>query len=120
MDAFFNKYREKLILKSIERNDCRIWIGTKSADKQYGVINYKCPIHHVWKQTKVHRLAYMIFNGNLLITPDLDCSHLCHNSLCINPYHISLEPHYVNNNRKVCLDRGICMTHLQYRDCMLT
>ena len=68
---------------------------------------------------KVHRFSYMLFFGNFDIPAELDCSHICHNNTCINPSHISLEPRHINNNREVCKDRNVCMTHRQYRDCRL-
>lgn len=53
--------------------------------------------------------------------PDTGCegSHLCHNSLCINPHHLSFEPHSVNNSRKLCVNENTCFGHGMYPMCDL-
>ena len=38
-----------------------------------------------------HRMAVVISEGSFAIDKNLDASHLCHNALCINRQHISLE-----------------------------
>ena len=121
MDAFVQKYTNKLSEKSEEspNNECRLWTGTVSHSKLYGVINFKHPFKHKWQQMKVHRFCYMLFTGNFDISQYLDCSHICHNNMCINPSHISLEPRHINNNRNVCKDRKVCMSHGQYQDCRI-
>lgn len=50
---------------------------------------------------------------------DMDCSHLCHNSLCVNVNHISLEHHFINNNKQYCLNSNLCYGHVGFRNCML-
>jgi len=32
----------------------------------------------------------------------LEVSHLCHIPSCFNPWHLTLEPHYINEDRKGC------------------
>ena len=66
----------------------------------------------VWKCMSEHRLALLKAPTNLSLQDVLnaqgDASQLCHNALCINAAHISLEPHWVNNNRLQCTSNGIC------------
>ena len=51
---------------------------------------------------RVHRLAYMLHHKEWELPPDMHCSHLCHNSLCINVNHLILETPFVNGNRRQC------------------
>ena len=115
------KYKTKLLEKSEQstNSECRLWTSTLSHSKLYGVINFKHPLKQKWQQIKVQRLSYMIFTENFDLPPELDCSHICHNNHCINPLHISLEPRHINNNRKVCKERNVCMTHEPYRQCRI-
>ena len=43
----------------------------------------------------------------------------CHNCLCVNSSHISLEPHPINNNRQYCKSSNQCYGHGEYSDCLL-
>ena len=60
----------------------------------YGVIYAKCKQLSGgglgWKLMRVHRLAYML-HVKWELPPDMHCSHLCHNSLCVNVNHLILE-----------------------------
>lgn len=73
-----------------------------------------------------HRLSLMIHMQTLDLNrtceySGLPCevSHLCHNALCINPLHLSLEPKVTNNSRKQCLNEKKCFGHGNYRACLL-
>uniref|UniRef100_A0A8W8MCE6 Zinc-binding loop region of homing endonuclease domain-containing protein n=1 Tax=Magallana gigas TaxID=29159 RepID=A0A8W8MCE6_MAGGI len=37
---------------------------------------------------------------------NLEVSHLCHEQLCVNPMHLSLEPHATNQERIHCMQQG--------------
>lgn len=67
-----------------------------------------------------HRFMYMLEHDLLDIPPHLHVSHLCHNSLCINPEHLSLELPEINNNRQICknLDPPACQHHGTHPDCV--
>lgn len=121
MEAFFKLYKEKISDKSVvaPNGDCVLWTSTTSKDGKYGVLSYKHPTENKWKKITVHRLAYMLSINNLNIDPNLDCSHLCHNSLCVNVEHLSLESKPINNNRNTCLRRGFCQNHENLPPCML-
>jgi hypothetical protein len=121
--SFIDKYAGKLSENAhlAPNNACIIWHGTVKSQKDppYGVICIK--VEQVWKSVGVHRLKYMLANN---IHPneldgDQDVSHLCHNSLCINIDHLSLEPRHINNNRIACKGRGFCFEHDQYPPCMM-
>ena len=47
----------------------------------------------------------------------LEVSHLCHEPLCINAEHVSLEPHSCTRNRLRCVNRGVCHGHKSHGVC---
>ena len=99
---------------------CQLWTGMTKTNKnaKYGVLNLK--VDHIrWRVFHVHRLAYMAEHNDSNLDAVSDCSHMCHNSLCINPAHISLENHSVNNNRQACKGTGVCSGHGECMDCRL-
>lgn len=119
--AFVEKYSEKLNEKSVCGGNtvCQLWTGTRKRSKYgfYGVI--RIYILGNYKTVTVHRISYSI-NMNVYPLPqDLDVSHLCHNPLCINIDHLSLEPHYINNNRQCCIRANRCLGHGEYSNCLL-
>ncbi len=67
-----------------------------------------------------HRLMYMLHNDKLNLPPNQHVSHLCHNSLCINIAHLSLEYPQINNSRQICknLIPPACQHHENYPDCI--
>ena len=93
---------------------CVAWGGY--VDKSgYGVQKVNWPTEGM-KKERAHRLAYMIkhkISRNDMLVRDensnrIECSHLCHNRLCVNPEHIVLEPHATNLERIHCKGQGIC------------
>ena len=116
----FEKYKAILAERwSLGPNGrCQLWDGATREERHvtYGVINVK--INDKWRVMHAHRLA-MYCRENKIIESTLDVSHLCHNSTCINPLHLSVEPHHVNNNRKACTEKGWCVSHEPYPDCLL-
>ena len=76
------------------------------------------------KSASVQRVCAMIHNGTLELGK-VDASHLCHNKLCVNPNHISLESRATNCSRKSCVLAGVCLRHPKgdgtfYPDCLLS
>ena len=67
-----------------------------------------------------HRFMYMLHTNTIHIQQDMHVSHICHNSLCINPLHLSLEEAHVNNERQLCkhLIPKVCLKHAGYADCL--
>ena len=122
MTEWYQVYIDRIKEKStIGKNGvCVIWMwGSKRVigSMKYGEMKAKIP-GEVSKKYSVHRLQYILHNLDTL-HPKGDISHLCHNSLCINMDHLSLEPREINNNRQGCLSRGSCKMHEGYRDCMV-
>ena len=109
-----------------DNGQCIMWTGCcKGRGVRYGVMCVNVSLHGpgVWRRVAVHRLALMKtptnFSLNDVLNAQGDASHLCHNSLCINASHISLEPHCVNNKRRQCTRKGICQGHMDYPMCKL-
>lgn len=113
MDAFFQKYHQKLEEKCALglNGECFIWTGSCTPNGKYGVINCRFPGAIGWKLLYVHRLAYMIQHRAAQLAA-VDVSHLCHNTKCINVAHLVLEPHGFNNSRQTCVSKGECIGHI--------
>lgn len=113
------KIRENCL---VTETGCQVWqkaSSGKGAGPKYGMSKVKFPWGMRAKAIRVHRLMYMLANSNFDLTSQLDVSHLCHNSLCVNEDHLSLEPHTVNNSRRHCLSTvpRTCVGHNQYEKC---
>lgn len=100
---------------------CILWDGSKVTKNgvDYGYKYVKLPYRQLKSRQYTHRLAYMLKYRNYDLPRQFDVSHLCHNSLCINPDHLTLEPHNVNNNRIHCVNENKCFGHQPYKDCLL-
>lgn len=118
----FDKYKLKILQNSeIGANGrCKIWTGlTKQGiPNNYGVINVtflngKKTVMHA------HKLAKCISIQQLITEKGIDVSHICHNKNCVLEEHLSIEPHYINNNRQTCKESGKCMGHDEYPMCLL-
>ena len=121
MEAFFQNLSDKIFLNSVlaHNSDCRIWTGSVTSNGLYGLLSYRDPETNTWKKKHVHRLALMVKLRSLTIPKELDASHLCHNSLCVNADHLNLEPHSINNNRQCCRGYGSCIGHGDFPGCMM-
>lgn len=86
---------------------------------KYGRLKVKWPDGRK-KIYLAHRFMYMLHHGIEHIPPELHVSHRCHNSLCINPEHLSLEPPFINNSRQICknLTPSACQKHGVYPECI--
>lgn len=118
----FDKYKLKLLENSeIGANGhCKIWTGlTKgSIPNNYGVINITF-LNGKKSVMNVHKVAKCISERRHITEKGIDISHLCHNKRCIQAEHLSIEPHFINNNRQTCKESGKCMSHGPYPMCML-
>ena len=119
------KLREKTVVAA--NGECLLWTGSRCCVRagvvgNYGVICVKCRQLRGgglrWKLMRVHRLAYMLHHKEWELPPDMHCSHLCHNSLCINVNHLILETPFVNGNRRQCARENICLGHDQAPPCI--
>ena len=64
-----------------------------------------------------HRVVGKLVNVNKKVT-GFDCSHLCHQRLCVTPSHIELETREENNERKLCQAQGSCRGHAGRKPCL--
>ena len=119
MEGFFKIYETlfETECKSASNGQCFLW-AHKPQKSGYGAVRYKCPISGQWRSTTAHRLGYMVYNKEMDLAGK-DLSHLCHNSLCVRNEHLSAELHEINNERQKCVNRGSCVGHGEYSDCLL-
>ena len=99
------------------KEQCHIWqclidsCGYSEISKQF---------HGKHVCLKAHRVAFAVaYPLNFLQSTFNDVSHLCHNRLCVNVKHLSLEPHGINNNTFVCINEDECYGHHGFQDCFL-
>lgn len=94
---------------------CIEWTGHRKGNSGYGIQVVKWPGGEE-KREAAHRLAYMIRHRvTRYDMPRVDennnrveCSHICHNTVCVNADHIVLEPHAINQDRLHCKNQGLC------------
>lgn len=79
-------------------DECWRWVGNFSGD--YGVINLQGR-----QQQYAHRWSYSYHRAP--IPAGLEIDHLCHNTYCVNPYHLEPATRQVNAART----RGALKTH---------
>ena len=130
MDA---KWRENQLERLISKIDasqanskgCHFWneifyFNQRHAGPKYGRLKVTFP-NGEKKLLLAHRFMYMLHFNVTDLPGSMDVSHLCHNSLCINPLHLSLEPKHVNASRKMCTSTIPlhCLHHDDYSDCIL-
>ena len=123
--SFVKSYSE--ILQEIHRRceangGCLVWSGATSGSG-YGYMRVKVlggnrgMVESV--VMGVHKLA-LLCTLNRMELPDLcTSSHRCGRKLCCEPSHLSAEPDWVNQRRKLCMERGICSGHENYQHCIL-
>ena len=104
MEAFYENMRKRILQKVniSANNNCWIRAVALDSEKKYDRICYFDPVSGESKRKNVSRVAYMVFHKEWGANPGLDCSHLCHNTLCCNPNRLVLEPRSINNNRNYC------------------
>ena len=124
MDDFFAEEAQKLSDKCINvaDSDCLIWTGKPHKTTGYGQYRYLDPRSPElgYLTRSAQRMAVMIALRNLDIPQNLQASHLCHNKLCVNVEHISLEENATNNQRKNCVSEQRCTGHGDKPACILS
>lgn len=127
MDVFW-KDLEKKFERKCERGPheggCIEWGGQISASG-YGLQCVNWP-REGKKVEKAHRVALMLkwrvtksdFPAVGVDGGPVECSHLCHNKICVNVDHLNLEPHSVNSERTHCKLQGRC-TRCHFPYCIL-
>ena len=131
------KYKNKMDKKIdyVTKAPCHLWTGStyssknKAGDtKPYGRFHFTDFESKAYTETTAHHAYYMFFNEvSSLKPPDgtdypgpWDCSHTCHEKLCLNVSHISYEPHCINVQRNTCKNQTppSCCSHHPYANCM--
>ena len=116
-EAFWEKIKRSIQKKSVVlggEGGCITWTG--ALDRHgYG---RKAVVWPDGKKSEVgvHRLVYMAKQDLMwdeIPTNDggghpLDVSHLCHNKVCVNTEHLTLERREVNNDRVHCFHQHRC------------
>ncbi len=112
MEGFFDNLYQKLERKSKrdpEGGTCILWTG-RVTSSGYGLQTVYWP-DEGRKVEKAHRVALMVqmrVTHSQFPRVGVECSHLCHNRLCVNPQHIVLESHAANQERIHCRSQGLC------------
>ena len=83
----FGDYSKRLLDRSHDEGDCRIWDGSKTRIG-YGQMSY------MGKTNSVHRVAWMVSRGEIPDGAEVD--HTCWNRDCINVAHLRLTTHRQN------------------------
>ena len=102
-------------------NQCKIYNADRVRKDGYVYIKFRRG--GKVKCASVQRVCVMLCCGTFDLGK-LDVSHLCHNKLCIQPNHLSLENRATNCRRKRCVSAGVCRRHPKgdgtfYPDCIL-
>ena len=104
----------------VNERGCHVWTGGAPNSSGYGRMFYTDDGKK--KQVFVHRAQYVLNHYgtfDVVLPPLLQISHKCHNKLCINIKHLSLEEAAVNMQRNTCIQFRSCTHHGQYGDCIL-
>jgi len=88
----------------VEDSGCWVWMG-RILESGYGQIGYK------GKQIPAHRLAYLLFKGD--IPEGMHIDHLCRNKACVNPDHLEAVTPSVNQQR-MGVHRRKSITHCKH------
>jgi len=115
-DSTYLKHR--ILSKTTEDGDCLQW-GGEISSWGYGVFRFTFAKKRY--KVKVHRFLYFLSSfKSSNFDPIMQVSHICHNKLCVNLSHLSLEDAGVNNQRKICFNsipQG-CIGHGNAKDCI--
>ena len=93
---------------------CHLWAGSRSRDG-YGYL--QIVLRGKRQKLAAHRLSYFVAHGFHRLDPRMHVSNLCHNKLCVNADHLSLEPAAINASRSRCVGRNACLGHEGYWNC---
>ena len=121
--AFYDRLRRRMeknvISKTAFNKGCWLWAGSMKSNSTYGTCYLSLPKGDRMR-VNAHRASYIAFN-EIFVLP-LDISHCCHESSCVNPNHLSHEPHDINIERERCRKAGGCFGHsyngTQLKPCM--
>ena len=111
---------EMLVLSSYRQQTCIIY-GTDP--NMYTQVRKRVPSGGILRDY-AHRIALKKKIKMTKLENGVEASHLCHTKGCINPDHLSAEPHGINMNRIACYNetkvRGhhMCFGHGAYPSCL--
>ena len=129
MDATWREEKLTVLLEKVDRQrvnglgcyfyDVNLATNRRGRGNIYGRVKITYP-DGTRKVLLAHRLMYMLHTNTLHIPPSKHVSHICHNSLCINPLHLSLEAAHINNERQTCTHMipKVCLKHPGHPDCL--
>jgi hypothetical protein len=106
------RFEKKVVdFNAFQSNECWKWGGAlKSGKEQYGKVHFRKD--KVEYNIHAHRAMYVAVHKIMPDNLPLDISHICHQSLCVNPAHLVHEDRVVNEARKSCKDSGkTCAGH---------
>lgn len=104
----FEQVGECMILKKTPRKDGYAYVTLRLPQPDGSIKKTSTSAHraalliHLLKEGKV---------ATLQVDKTLECSHLCHNRMCVNINHLVLEKKTENLSRKVCFRRKACQGH---------
>ena len=111
-----------------EKNGCYEWLRASSGirchqllrqGKRYATVSVTVKGSSRFT-VNAHVLSYFLHKETLPGSRKDCISHLCHNSKCVRPCHLSLEPMKVNIKRSVCKKARQCFGHNDYEACILS
>lgn len=84
---------------------CHEWTGGHSGDGRGGGYPRMCLDGHT---VAVHRVSYINEHGHVPSKKQID--HICRNRMCVNPEHLEMVTHRVNQKRRAKAQRMMRMT----------
>lgn len=90
---------------TVSDKGCWVWNGSTNGKRNYGKMFYN------GKLELAHRIAYSLCKGEIPAGMTID--HLCNNTLCVNPNHLTVATQYDNNMRS----NSICSKNKKKQAC---
>ena len=91
---------------SPNQDGCLLWTKGpyNTAQYPYGIMTLPWPCRASLKRKtfNVHRLMFLCHYQLTSLPDGFEVSHLCRNSRCVNPEHLIMEHHVINEDRKLC------------------
>ena len=110
-EEFKERIREKIMRNIVMEGPDGCWVWRGYIDK-YGYGRLKVAHHSRPGRVSIrpHRFMAFLSHGDTLYEWQC-CSHLCHDTLCVQTKHVVVEPIATNNQRNVCVQAGRCLGH---------
>lgn len=114
---FYDALRRRVeshVKKGAFNKGCWQWTGCLVKPGGYGRVHLTVKGDEMGVTS--HRASYIAFKRMFILPHDI--SHRCHEKLCVNPDHLSHEPHSINLRRRACKQQTQCRGHGQYKSCI--